>query len=318
MPSNPTPQYNNGTLQRKGSPVIIDGAIGSLILNLPISSSFPQLKLRPELLPVYDSPLLTSIHLDYLKAGAEIITTNTFNLSPSSSDFKNICSLNVRCAQDAIDEFCRETNLPGNKRPLLAASVGPSDISLTSASHNGHDTIPIRKSYYDWYQISSTLISLGVDLLLLETFFDPLNAETALLAAMQARNDINRQIPLFISFTLTHEGRLPIGDRDFTEVSENIISLNPQGIGVNCVTHSPEIIERLQQLRQLYKGKILYYPNMGMPDKNGNYHCSPEENYYNMLPLLHQNIVDILGTCCGSTPAHTSCLYHYANPQALR
>ncbi|MBD5204717.1 MAG: hypothetical protein HDS82_07650 [Bacteroidales bacterium] len=302
-------------------PLILDGGVATMLMRCSAVGNSP-LRLRnfsPEspypldLLSLYQSDSVAYVHREYLRAGADIISTNTFNSNHISFHSYGVSTLACRVAR-AGAEIARKSvkafMLEDTRRsfpPLVAGSMGPSSFSLSVDARSGNSSGVSPRNMADSFKEQSlALIEGGVDILLVETVYDLLNMEVCLDGISRAFVEIGCELPVMISGVFSPEGRLSSGHTvsDFINVSK---AVNPLSLGINCVSITNDYTSLL---RQLSAGDLFtsFHPNAGFPDKNSNYPLLPEEFADNMCRLLKSVPVNIIGGCCGTTPAHISLL----------
>ncbi|MCR5780045.1 MAG: methionine synthase [Bacteroidaceae bacterium] len=295
-------------------PLILDGAMGTMIQSYSLGAadyrgSFLDLpaeqKGNNDLLCLTRPDIITDIHRRYLAAGADIITTNTFNAQRISlADYG--CEHLVRDINHAAVRIAREAG--GH---IIVGSVGPTNKSL-SMSPDINDPA-LRAITFDeladaYLEQMTALLEGGVDAFLIETIFDTLNAKAAIYAADEAMRQTGITVPVMISATVSDKaGRLLSGQT----LEAFIISVRhaPQllSIGLNCSFGAQEMLPHLRELRSLLAREPIYisaYPNAGLPNQLGQYDETPELMATHIQPFLEEGLVDIIGGCCGTTDEH--------------
>ncbi len=266
--------------------LVLDGAMGTMVQRLGHHGCNDRLVLtNPE--------AIVGIHRQYIEAGADIIETNSFNANRFSlADFglsDKVREINITAARLA-------RSAAGDDR-YVAGSMGPTGISLSLGGAVSFDEMA--EAYAEQ---AAGLIAGGVDLLLIETVFDTLNAKAAIYGAKKAMDVEGRKVEIMISATPTESGRLFCGqtlDAFFASISH----AEPLAVGLNC-GFGPErmlpFIERMQELPYF----LSLHANAGLPDELGNYCESPERMTFTLRRLLEQGKLNIVGGCCGTTPEH--------------
>lgn len=284
-------------------PLLLDGAMGTMI------QSYGYREGINDLLCITHPEVIRDIHRRYLEAGANIIETNTFNAQRISlADYgcehqvKEINTAAVRIAREAI------AAIPSSSRPrFVVGSVGPTNKSLSMSpdiSDPALRAITFDEMAAAYEEQMTALITAGVDALLLETFYDTLNAKTALYAAEQAMSTTGHRVPLMLSITVSDKaGRLLSGQTlDALVVSVSHAPLLT--LGLNCSFGAQDMLAPLRHLRAHVPYYITAYPNAGLPNQLGQYDETPESMVQHIRPLLDENLVDIIGGCCGTTDDH--------------
>ena len=305
----------------KSRVLCLDGAMGTMIqrYNLAEEDFRGRLPLRPgirvrganDLLVLTRPDVITEIHDEYIKAGADIIETDSFNanaISMRDYGLENMVeSLNLaagRLAREAADRAFAESG----RKVFVAGSMGPSNISLSIST--GADTgVDFEAMAAAYKEQASALIRSGVDILMLETIFDTLNAKAAIAGVKDALTETlphDRQLPLWLSVTLTESGRTLSGQtlRGFLN---SIRHANPLIVGLNCGFGAEGMKESLEVLQDL-PYYISMHPNAGLPDEMGLYTETPEKMAADIAPELKEGRLNIVGGCCGTTPAHIAAI----------
>ena len=301
--------------------LVLDGAMGTMIMNASLSEAdfrgaiFKNhpvaLKGCNDILVLTAPDVISDIHRQYLEAGADIISTDTFNANRLSlAEYRvahvaaDICREGAALARKAVDEYCLREGIGPEHRPIVAGSMGPSGISL-SISMQGSDNpaadFDNMASAYE--EQAAALMEGGADILLLETIFDTHNAKAALQGITNTFLKSGRKIPLIISATLTKNGKLPSGEslREFVETFE---SAEPLAFGLNCGFGAEAMTPHLRELSSITHRYVSVHPNAGLPDKAGLYKDTPEKMLKEVREILEQGMVNIIGGCCGTTPDH--------------
>ncbi len=295
--------------------LILDGAMGTMIQKAGLAETDFHL---PDHVPSRDKLLtgcndilvltrpdvIKDIHRAYINAGADIIETCSFNANHlSMSEYaltdkvRDINLAAARVAREAADEAARPV--------WVAGSIGPTSKSLTMAINLGDDTDfdTMESAYYE--QISA-LVEGGVDLLLIETIFDTLNAKAAIHAALRVMEDTGIDIPVITSATLTESGRTLSG-QSLEAFVVSVGHVKPLAVSLNCGFGAEALVPYVQSLQDV-PCAVALYPNAGLPDKLGNYTETPEMMVEALKPLFNARALNIVGGCCGTTPAHIALL----------
>ncbi len=304
--------------------LVIDGAMGTMIQRYKLEEQDyrgdrfkdwkSDLKGNNDLLVLTQPQIIKAIHKEYLAAGADIIETNTFNAQKISLADYHMESLayemNVaaaKVAKEAVKEFLSSSE--GKKRDVafVAGAVGPTNRTL-SLSPNVND--PGFRAV-NWDQVVEAyteqirgLIDGGVDLFLIETIFDTLNAKAALFAIQTYCEKINKKMPVMVSGTITDaSGRILSGQT--AEAFLNSIShVDLLSVGLNCALGAKEMRPYLEELSLKAPFFISAYPNAGLPNQFGEYDQDAHEMGHQIEDFLKAGFLNIVGGCCGTTPAH--------------
>jgi 5-methyltetrahydrofolate--homocysteine methyltransferase len=289
--------------QMKKKILILDGAMGTMIQQADLTAEDfggEELEGCNEILVLTRPDLISNIHEEYFRAGADIIETNTFG------------STSVVLAEYDIPEKARELNLAAAKLAVEAAAkysspdwpryvagaMGPTTKTLSVTGGVTFDQLV--DSYYEQ---AIALIEGGVDALLLETCQDTLNVKAGSIGIMRAFEAAGRKLPLMISGTIEPMGTTLAG-QNIESFYISLEHLNPISIGLNCATGPEFMRDHIRSLSHVAKIAVSCYPNAGLPDEDGHYHESPESLAKKLAGFAEQGWINIAGGCCGTTPDH--------------
>ena len=292
--------------------LILDGAMGTMIQRHNLTeddfrrgmenASASRLAGCNDLLCLTRPDVISAIHREYVDAGCDIISTNSFNANAVSmaeygleSYVADICRAAARLAREAADGAER-------RKVWVAGSMGPSNVALSLpevAGERGVDFDVMRRAYREQ---ALALAEGGVDLLLLETMFDTLNAKAAIAGVEDAFDSLGRRLPLIISMTLTQQGRTLSGQTPEAFIAA-VAHAGPLAIGLNCGFGADGMEPWLRRIQQV-GCMVSLHPNAGLPDEMGDYTETPEMMAAVMRRFMEQGLVNIAGGCCGTTPAH--------------
>lgn len=266
--------------------LVLDGAMGTMLQRLGHAGCNDSLVLT-------NPDVIINIHKQYIDAGADIIETNTFNANRFSlADYglsERVREINVIAA--------RLARTAAGENHYVAGSMGPTGISLSLGGPTGFDEMA------DAYaEQAAGLIAGGVDLLLIETVFDTLNAKAAILGAKRAMQSEGRDVEIIISATPTESGRLFCGqalDAFFASISH----ADPLAVGLNCGFGPEGMLQFIESMQEL-PYYLSLHANAGLPDELGIYGESPEKMSFTLRRLMQSGKLNIVGGCCGTTPAH--------------
>ncbi|TNE98606.1 MAG: 5-methyltetrahydrofolate--homocysteine methyltransferase [Bacteroidetes bacterium] len=301
--------------------LVLDGAMGTMIQRYDLSeedfrkgwfeSHESPLKGNNDLLSLTRPDIIREIHRAYFEAGADIAETNTFSgTSVAQADYhleKAVYDINfhsAKIAREVADEF---TKLDPSKPRYVAGSIGPTNRTASispDVNDPGFRAITfdaLKEAYAEQVQ---ALIDGGVDLLLVETVFDTLNAKAALFAIDEVFEQIGRKLPIMVSGTITDQsGRTLTGQT--TEAFLISISHMPLlTVGLNCALGASMMRPYLQVLDRKTHFGVSAHPNAGLPNEFGHYDETPELMAAQIKDYLDQSLVNIVGGCCGTTPDH--------------
>ncbi|MGK2862572.1 MAG: homocysteine S-methyltransferase family protein [Chitinophagaceae bacterium] len=306
--------------------LVIDGAMGTMIQRHKLSESdyrgdrfkdwHKDLKGNNDLLSITKSQIITGIHKEYLAAGADIIETNTFSstfIAQADYDMQSLAyELNVasaRCARQAIDEFFSSTAAKGREKAFIAGAIGPLNKTLSlspDVNNPGFRAVTFDEVVNTYYEQVKGLIDGGVDLLLIETIFDTLNAKAAIYAIKKFYRD-NPGIPareIMISGTITDASGRTLSGQTLEAFYTSVMHAKPLSIGLNCALGAKEMRPHIEELSQIASCYVSSYPNAGLPNAMGEYDEEPEETAHYLKEWAKEGFVNIVGGCCGTTPDH--------------
>lgn len=302
--------------------LLMDGAMGTMIQKHSLNEEDFRgerfrnhnvlLKGNNDLLSITKPDIIYDIHCQYFNAGSDIIETNTFNSNSISQEDYKLSNLvyelnyeSAKLARKAADYFSK---LTPEKPRFVAGSIGPTN-QTTSMSPDINDpsyrkvNFDIMKASYNEQIIA--LIEGGVDIILLETITDTLNAKAAILALTEARKSLQKETPLMISGTVIDKSGRTLSGQTIkaflTSIShaENLLS-----VGLNCSLGSEQIRPFIKELSENSIYYTSLYPNAGLPNEFGEYDESPEFMASQFHDFIKEGFVNIIGGCCGTTPEH--------------
>ncbi len=318
--------------------LVIDGAMGTMIQQYKLeekeyrgkrfSDFHKDVKGNNDLLSITQPQIIKAIHKEYLKAGADIIETNTFSattIGMADYDMQDLAyELNyesAKVAKEAIQEFYKEFPESTSIPKFVAGAIGPTNRTL-SLSPNVNDP-GFRAVNFDEMVVAYTeqvkgLMDGGADLLLIETIFDTLNAKAALFAIQNYCEKINRKMPVMVSGTITDaSGRTLSGQT--TEAFLNSVShVDLLSVGLNCALGAKDMRPYLEELSVKSPFYVSAYPNAGLPNQFGEYDEDAHTMGHQIEDFLHAGFINIVGGCCGTTPAHIKRIAELAKEAAPR
>ncbi len=301
--------------------LLLDGAMGTMIQGYHLTekdyrgerfSGHPSaLKGNNELLSLTQPGIIEEIHGKYLEAGSDIIETNTFNANGiSMSDYQMedlVYELNFTSAQiarRAADKFTRQNP---EKPRFVAGSIGPTNKTASMSPQvedPGFRSINFDDLVSAYSMQIKGLIAGGVDMLLIETIFDTLNAKAALFAATEILEEKNLHLPIMVSATVVDaSGRILTGQT----IDAFLISVAHApllSIGLNCSLGARDMLPAIKNLANKSDLFISVYPNAGFPNQFGQYEETPDIMAGQLKDFVEQGLVNIVGGCCGTTPEH--------------
>ncbi len=299
--------------------LVLDGAMGTMIQRYKLEEEDYRgdrftdfqgdLKGNNDLLSLTQPQIIREIHEKYLEAGADIIETNTFNANRFSMADYNMEELvyEINLASAKIARMAADGHSSEKKPRFVAGAMGPTNktASLSPDVNNpGYRAVSFDDLYAAYKEQAQGLIDGGVDILLIETIFDTLNAKAALMAANDALRENEANLPIMVSGTITDaSGRTLSGQT--TEAFLNSMShLDLLSIGLNCSLGAKDLRPYLEELSGKAPYYVSVYPNAGLPNQFGEYDESPEYMADQLKDFLDHHFANIIGGCCGTTPDH--------------
>jgi len=287
--------------------VIHDGAMGSMLKGHKLS----------DLLCLSNPELITAVHDAYLEAGADIISTCSFNANAVSLAEYGMAdkAYEISRAAGAIARQSADKFSVAGKRRFAAGSMGPMTKSASIASDlsdPGKRSISWDELEAAYYDNARGLLDGGVDILLLETIFDTLNAKAAIAAVIRLREERKARIPLIISATVSGAGGRLLSGQTIEAFTVSVSHAEPLALGLNCSFGAEKILPYLARLSAFTRFPVICYPNAGLPDSSGAYSDGPVEMAGFMKTFFEQRLVNIAGGCCGTTPAHIAAITELA------
>lgn len=304
--------------------LVIDGAMGTQIQQYKLEEKdyrgkrfadwHKDLKGNNDLLSITQPQIIKAIHKEYLKAGADIIETNTFSdTSIAMADYdmqELVYELNfesAKIAKESIQEFYKEFPEQAHIPKFVAGAMGPTNRTLSispDVNDPGFRAITFDELVDSYTEQVRGLIDGGVDLLLIETIFDTLNAKAALFAIQNYCEKINKRMPVMVSGTITDaSGRTLSGQT--TEAFLNSVShVDLLSVGLNCALGAKDMRPYLEELSNKAPFYISAYPNAGLPNQFGEYDQDAHEMGHQIEDFLKAGFINIVGGCCGTSPAH--------------
>lgn len=304
--------------------LVIDGAMGSMIQQYKLSEKdfrgkrfadwHKDLQGNNDLLSITQPQIIKAIHKEYLKSGADIIETNTFSdTSIAMADYdmqELVYELNfesAKIAREAIAEFKAEFPEFASVPKFVAGAIGPTNRTLSlspNVNDPGFRAITFDELVESYTEQVRGLIDGGVDVLLIETIFDTLNAKAALYAIQTYAEKIDKKMPVMVSGTITDaSGRTLSGQT--TEAFLNSVShVDLLSVGLNCALGAKDMRPYLEELATKAPFYVSAYPNAGLPNQFGEYDQDAHEMGHQIEDFLKAGFLNIVGGCCGTTPAH--------------
>ena len=308
--------------------LIIDGAMGTMVQRYKLSEADYRgerfknwncdVKGNNDLLCLTRPDIIKQIHKEYLRAGANIIETNTFNAQSVSLDDYEMQQLayeiNVAAAtiaRQAITEFAEECGKT-NVDCFVAGAIGPMNKTLSlspDVNNPGYRAVTFDEVANAYYEQVKGLMDGGVDLLLVETIFDTLNAKAAIYAINKYFKDTQTgKPPVMISGTITDASGRTLSGQTLEAFYISMMHVNPISIGLNCALGASQMRPHIEELSELAGCYVSAYPNAGLPNAMGEYDETPQQTAEIIKEWAKEGWVNMVGGCCGTTPAHIAAI----------
>nr|PZN51065.1 MAG: 5-methyltetrahydrofolate--homocysteine methyltransferase [Bacteroidota bacterium] len=301
--------------------LVLDGAMGTMIQRYALEEAdfrgerfkdHPHaLKGNNDLLSITRPDVIATIHREYLEAGADIIETNTFSsnsIAQADYGLQSICyEMNVesaRLARKVADEF---TAKDPTKPRFVAGAMGPTNkvASMSPDVNNpGYRAVTFDELTDAFMEQARGLLDGGVDVLLIETITDTLNAKAALFAIQTLFEERGKETPIMVSGTITDASGRTLSGQTTEAFLVSLSHVPLLSIGLNCALGASALRPYLQILNEQAPFYVSAYPNAGLPNEFGQYDQGPEEMAAQVEEYLKEGLVNILGGCCGTTPEH--------------
>ena len=315
--------------------LILDGAMGTMIQrykleendfrNESLKDHPKSLKGNNDLLSITRPDIIKAIHAEYLEAGADIIETNTFSgTTIAQEDYGcqhlvyDINFQSAKIAKEVADEFTKKNP----KKPrFVAGSMGPTNKTASISpdiNDPGFRTITFDELKEAFKFQAAALLDGGVDILLLETVIDTLNVKAALYAIEELMEERNIEIPIMISGTITDASGRTLSGQTTEAFLISVEQAPILSIGLNCALGASLLRPYLQVLANKSNVFVSAYPNAGLPNEFGQYDETPEIMAAQIKEFLDEGLVNILGGCCGTTPAHIKAMAELAEGYSPR
>ncbi|HJV20443.1 MAG TPA: homocysteine S-methyltransferase family protein [Sediminibacterium sp.] len=303
--------------------LVIDGAMGTMIQRHKLTEAdyrgerfkdwHCDVKGNNDLLCITQPDIIIGIHKQYLEAGADIIETNTFSsttIAMADYEMQSLAyELNVaaaKCAREAIRQYAEEHPEAGPK--FVAGAIGPLNKTLSlspDVNNPGYRAVTFDEVAATYYEQISGLANGGVDIILIETIFDTLNAKGAIYAVKKYFRDHNREeLPVMISGTITDASGRTLSGQTLEAFYTSVMHAKPLSIGLNCALGAAEMRSHIEELSQIAACYTSAYPNAGLPNAMGEYDEQPHQTAHFIEEWAKEGFVNIVGGCCGTTPDH--------------
>ena len=314
---------------------ILDGAMGSMVQTYGVTeadfrgerfkSHHKDLKNNYDLLSLTRPDIIKDIHTRYLDAGADIVETNTFSgttIAQADFDLQSIVpELNtaaVKLAREATR--AAEAKTPGRKC-FVAGAIGPLNRTLSMSpdvNRPDYRAVSWEQVVMAYTEQVHALLSAGVDILLVETIFDTLNAKAALFAIASVLEEKQLKIPVMVSVTITDASGRTLSGQTISAFYASVRHAKPFSVGINCALGGKDMRPYIEELSGLAECKVSCYPNAGLPNAFGGYDETPAQMTAVLEDFGRQGWLNLVGGCCGSTPEHIAAIAKAVAPLAPR
>ena len=302
--------------------LLTDGAFGTQIQNCKLAEQdyagdlglTHDQKGNNDILALTKPEIIDTITRAYLEAGSDMVSTNTFSANViSQADYgaehlvKEINIASAQIARKAADEFAAKDGKPR----FVAGAIGPTNKTLSlspDVNDPGYREIDFDYLVAVYREQVEALVEGGVDFILIETVFDTLNAKAGVMAVREAEAALGRELPMMISMTLTDLSGRNLSGHTVEAFWYAVRHAKPITIGLNCSFGADQLRPHVQVLANLAETLIMVYPNAGLPNELGEYDELPDETAALVKEWADKGQVNILGGCCGSSPAHIAAM----------
>jgi 5-methyltetrahydrofolate--homocysteine methyltransferase len=301
--------------------LVLDGAMGTMLQRHNFTEEdfrgerfkdFPHpLKGNNDLLTLTQPEAIKDVHRQYFAAGADIVETNTFSgTTIGMADYHMehlVYELNyesARLAREVADEF---TAANPDKPRFVAGSIGPTNRTASMSpdvNDPGYRAVTFDDLLIAYKEQVKALIDGGCDILLVETIFDTLNAKAALFAIEEVKDELGLDIPIMVSGTITDASGRTLSGQTVEAFLISISHIPLLSVGFNCALGADQLKPYLKRLAHNTQFSVSAHPNAGLPNAFGQYDQTPEEMQVLIKEYLDDNLINIIGGCCGTTPEH--------------
>ncbi|CEO37991.1 methionine synthase [Photobacterium kishitanii] len=306
--------------------LIIDGGMGTMIQGYKLdeqdyrgqrfSDWHADLKGNNDLLVLTQPQLIKDIHLEYLEAGADILETNTFNATTIAMADYDMESLSAEInfaaatlAREAADEWTAQTP---DKPRFVAGVLGPTNRTCSispDVNDPGFRNVTFDQLVIAYSESTHALIKGGVDIILIETIFDTLNAKACAFAVTGVFEELGYELPVMISGTITDASGRTLSGQTTEAFYNSLRHVKPISFGLNCALGPDELRQYVAELSRISECAVSAHPNAGLPNAFGEYDLEAEEMAEHIKEWAQQGFLNLVGGCCGTTPEHIRQMY---------
>ena len=308
--------------------LVIDGAMGTMIQRYKLNEAdyrgeqfknwHKDVKGNNDMLCITQPHIIEEIHLKYLQAGANILETNTFSaqrISMADYDMQDYSyQLNLeaaKCARNAVSKFLDSEQGKQSIGVFVAGAIGPTNRTLSlspDVNNPGYRAVTFDEVMDAYYEQVKGLVDGGVDIILIETIFDTLNAKAAIYAVKKYFADYSIELPIMISGTITDASGRTLSGQTLEAFYYSVEHANPISVGFNCALGATQMKPHIEELSALASCYVSAYPNAGLPNAFGEYDEQAHETGHIIEEWAKEGLVNIVGGCCGTTPDHIKCI----------
>mgnify|MGYP001215349492 CR=1 FL=1 len=316
---------NNIQEELKKRILILDGAMGTMLQRYKFTEEdfrgerfkdWPTpVQGNNDMLSITQPDAIAQVHAKYFEAGADIVETNTFSgTTIAMADYgmeEFVYELNFESAKIAKKVALEFTALEPEKPRFVAGAIGPTNKTASMSpdvNDPGFRAISFDELRIAYKQQAEALIDGGVDILLVETVFDTLNAKAALFAIEEIKEERNIEIPVMVSGTITDASGRTLSGQTAEAFLISVGHLPLLSVGFNCALGAKQLTPYLEVVSGKSNFAISAYPNAGLPNAFGEYDETPEEMAAQIKEYLDKQLINIIGGCCGTTPEHISAI----------
>ena len=254
--------------------------------------------------------LIEEIHRSFIAAGADLISTNTFNGTRiSQADYQTeavVADLNRAAAQICV-RAARWGETQFHRRIFVVGALGPTNRTASMSpdvNRPDYRAVTFDQLVAAYYEQARALVEGGAEILLVETIFDTLNAKAALFAIENLFDELPARLPVMISVTITDASGRTLSGQTVEAFYYSVVHARPFSVGINCALGGRQMRPYLEELARIAGCFVTCYPNAGLPNAFGGYDETPDEMAATLAEFATNGWVNLLGGCCGSTPAH--------------
>ncbi|ANW96270.1 5-methyltetrahydrofolate--homocysteine methyltransferase [Wenyingzhuangia fucanilytica] len=301
--------------------LVLDGAMGTMIQQYKFTEEdyrgeqfkdwHVSVKGNNDMLSITQPTAIKEIHAKYFEAGADIAETNTFSSTTiAMADYEMedyVYQLNYESAKIAKEVANEFTAKEPHKPRFVAGSIGPTNRTLSMSpdvNDPGYRAVTFDELRIAYKQQTEALLDGGCDVLLVETVFDTLNAKAALFAIEEVKEERGIDVPIMLSGTITDASGRTLSGQTAEAFLISVSHIPLLSVGLNCALGADALVPHLEAISSNTQYGVSAHPNAGLPNAFGEYDETPEQMASQIQGYLDKNLINIIGGCCGTTPAH--------------